>query len=81
MELGGKCPVWIDSSVNMEIAVKRILWGKMANLGQTCVAPDYLICTEDVKDRFIATAKRVYVDFFGSEAEKSSDLCRIVNSR
>ncbi len=51
LELGGKCPVYIDGSANLEVAVKRIIWGKMINLGQTCVAPDYVICSEEVKDK------------------------------
>ena len=44
LELGGKSPLYIDSNVNLEIAAKRLVWGKCINLGQTCVAPDYVIC-------------------------------------
>ena len=41
----GKCPVVLDKDVDLEIAVKRIVWAKMVNLGQICVAPDYILCT------------------------------------
>lgn len=43
LELGGKCPVYVDDSVNYKMTAQRILWGKFTNLGQTCVAPDYVI--------------------------------------
>lgn len=49
LELGGKSPVYIDESVeDIKLAVKRILWGKFANAGQTCIAPDYILCHEKV---------------------------------
>ena len=78
LELGGKCPVWIDDTANMKIAVKRLIWAKMINLGQTCVAPDYVICTPEVQDSFIRTVKEVYAEFYGPNAKASSDICRSV---
>ena len=54
MELGGKCPVWLDKSADLTLAAKRIVWAKMINLGQTCVAPDYIICTKEVREKFVA---------------------------
>lgn len=59
LELGGKSPVYMDTSVNVEIATRRILWGKCMNAGQTCVAPDYLLCTKQVQERFVAMAQKV----------------------
>ena len=44
LELGGKSPIYIDNTVNLELAAKRLIWGKCVNLGQTCVAPDYVLC-------------------------------------
>jgi acyl-CoA reductase-like NAD-dependent aldehyde dehydrogenase len=49
LELGGKCPLYMDDSIDMKIAVKRLIWGKMINLGQTCVAPDYVLCSSKVE--------------------------------
>lgn len=81
LELGGKSPVYLDHSADIKIATKRLLWGKVINAGQTCVAPDYLICTSEVRDRFIQTAKQVLHDFFGGNPQKSPDYCRIINER
>lgn len=46
LELGGKCPLWLDNTVDWTPAIKRLIWGKMINMGQTCVAPDYILCTK-----------------------------------
>ena len=84
LELGGKSPAFVDSGLGdtqMERAVKRILWGKMVCLGQTCVAPDYILCDERTKDRMIALFKKHLAEFFGEDPEKSDDLSRIVNER
>lgn len=60
LELGGKSPVYMDDTVNIEIATRRILWGKCMNAGQTCIAPDYLLCSKLVQERFVTTAQKVY---------------------
>lgn len=80
LELGGKSPVYIDSTVNIEQATKRILWGKLMNLGQTCIAPDYVICTKEVQGQFIETARGLLKEFFGDNLQESPDLCRIINA-
>lgn len=80
LELGGKSPCYIDSSVNIEMATKRILWGKLMNLGQTCIAPDYLLCTKEVQGQFIEAARKVLKDFYGENLKDSPDLCRVVNA-
>lgn len=81
LELGGKSPVYVDSTVDMEIAVKRILWGKCTNAGQTCVAPDYILCTKEVQEKFVATAQKVLHEFFGNDLKSSPDFGRIVANR
>lgn len=79
LELGGKSPVYIDDSVNMEVAAKRILWGKCVNSGQTCVAPDYILCTKDVQKRFVTAAGKILKEWYGEKPQQSPDLCRIVS--
>ena len=79
LELGGKSPVYVDGSVNMEVAARRLIWGKFLNAGQTCIAPDYLLCTKEVQDRFITIAKRVLREFYGDDVRSSRDFGRIVN--
>ena len=60
LELGGKSPLYLDKTVNMKYAVKRIIWGKMLAMGQTCVAPDYILCTKETADVFVELAKETY---------------------
>lgn len=81
LELGGKSPVYLDSTANVDIATHRILWGKFVNAGQTCIAPDYLMCTKEVEKDFITAAKNVIKEFYGEDPKQSPDFCRIINDR
>lgn len=81
LELGGKSPCIIDPDVNVEVAAKRIAWGKFVNAGQTCVAPDYLLVHETVKPALLAALQQAIQDFFGEDPAQSPDLARIVNER
>lgn len=81
LELGGKSPCYVDATADLDIAVRRILWGKMFNLGQTCIAPDYILCPRGVQDAFISKAKEVLKEWYGKDIKKSPDLCRIVAER
>lgn len=80
LELGGKSPVYIDNTMNIERATKRIMWGKLMNLGQTCIAPDYVICTKEVQGQFIEAARNLLKEFYGDNLQDSPDLCRIINA-
>jgi len=80
LELGGKSPVYLDDSVSdLEVAVKRILWGKCMNSGQTCVAPDYILCEPSLQDKIVKLSKKLLKGFYGNDAIKSSDFARIIN--
>lgn len=81
LELGGKSPCIIDTKVNLDVAAKRIIWGKFWNTGQTCVAPDYVLIPPALKDEFIQLAKKYLLAFFGEDAQKSDSYGRIVNSK
>jgi len=83
LELGGKCPLFLDDSVDLRLAAKRIVWGKMINLGQTCVAPDYVLCNSAIRDKLVDKINETMEEFFGpaQDREKCMDLCRIVNDR
>ncbi len=84
LELGGKSPAIIDETADLKVAARNIVWGKFANNGQTCIAPDHLFVHQDVKDellqKIIAAIKRVYGDT-AAERAQSPDYCRIVNRR
>lgn len=79
LELGGKSPTIVDHTANLEVAAKRIAWGKLVNAGQTCIAPDYLVVEEKVKEKFIELLKQAFRQFYGEEMQASPDLGRIVN--
>ncbi|XP_038211648.1 aldehyde dehydrogenase, dimeric NADP-preferring isoform X1 [Zerene cesonia] len=81
LELGGKSPTYIDNTVDMEVTTKRILWGKFINVGQTCIAPDYILCTKEIQDKFVEHAKKILKEWYGEDPQKSPDLCRIINDR
>ncbi|MCB9033914.1 MAG: aldehyde dehydrogenase [Chitinophagales bacterium] len=80
LELGGKSPCFIDESVNMNWGIKRIIWGKFTNAGQTCVAPDYVLIDKKVKAKFLEEAKKVIKEFYGDNPKDSKDFGRIVKS-
>lgn len=81
LELGGKSPVYIDNSVDLNLVAKRILWGKLVNAGQTCVAPDYVLCSKQVEKPFVDACQRTIREFYGTNPKQSPDYCRIINSR
>ena len=81
LELGGKSPAIVDRTANLEVAAKRIIWGKMMNAGQTCIAPDYVLAHEEIREPLVDKMKIVLSDFFGADARLSPDYGRIVNER
>ncbi len=81
LELGGKSPCIVDRDVNLDVAVRRIAWGKFFNAGQTCVAPDYVLVHETVKKPFLDKLAEVVREFYGDDPQKSPDYTRIVNAR
>ena len=81
LELGGKSPCIVDKEVHLGYAAKRIIWGKCINAGQTCVAPDYILVHQSIKDELITKMKAAIQEFFGADPEKSPDFGRIINER
>lgn len=81
LELGGKSPVIVDESADIKAAAQRIVWGKVLNAGQTCVAPDYLMVHQAVKEELIEEMKQMLQTFFLTSTEESKDYGRIVNQR
>lgn len=81
LELGGKSPCFVDRTADINVAARRIAWGKFTNAGQTCVAPDYVLATPDVAE---ALAERIAVaitEFYGEDPKASPDFGRIINDR
>jgi len=81
LELGGKNPCIIDKSANLQIAAKRIVWGKFINAGQTCIAPDYLLIHKGIKAKFIRLLQQEIVNAYGEDPKLSPDFTRIINKK
>lgn len=81
LELGGKSPCIIDGSCNMERSVKRVVWGKLINGGQTCVAPDYIYIDENVKESFVELFIKYSREFYGENPVSADHYCKIINKR
>ncbi|PIK42836.1 putative aldehyde dehydrogenase, dimeric NADP-preferring [Apostichopus japonicus] len=81
LELGGKCPAYVDSTGDVKSAARRISWGKFMNSGQTCVAPDYVMCHETLKDKLISELKRCLRVSYGDDIKSSQDYGRMVSQR
>lgn len=79
LELGGKSPAIVTKNANLEVAAKRIVWGKFLNAGQTCVAPDYLLVEETIQEQFLEMLRK-YIKEFGYEKD-SEQYTRIINQR
>lgn len=80
LELGGKSPCIVDKDAKLEIAAKRIVWGKFLNVGQTCVAPDYLCVHRSIRDKLLKLIIEEIHKQFGKDIKSSPDYPRVVNS-
>ena len=81
LELGGKSPCIVDKDANIGMAARRIAWGKSLNAGQTCIAPDYLLVHEDVKEPLVAALKKEFAHLLGPNPKEAKHFVRIVNER
>ena len=81
LELGGKSPCIIDKTANLKVAAKRVAWGKALNAGQTCIAPDYLMIHEDVKDKFLKLLVKEWKHLLTKDPQKAKHFVRIVSDK
>lgn len=81
LELGGKSPCIVDASANIKLTAKRIVFGKYLNCGQTCVAPDYILCERSVKTEFIAEVIKQIKQQYGENPLKNKDYGKIINAK
>lgn len=79
LELGGKSPCIVDKSANVDISARRAVWGKCLNAGQTCVAPDYFLVHESVKEEFVAKARKYIAEFYGAAPHLNPEFPHIIN--
>ena len=81
LELGGKSPCIVDKDANVQLAARRIVWGKCLNSGQTCIAPDYLFLHEDIKDAFIEAFKKELAGLYPEGTKDAKHYVHIVHDR
>ncbi len=81
LELGGKSPTIVDASANIDYTAKKIVWSKLINAGQTCIAPDYLLVHSSVKDALLEKIKFHIAKMFGKDVQQSEDYGRIINRK
>ena len=79
LELGGKSPAIVTEDADLGLAARRIAWGKFMNAGQTCIAPDYLLVQESIKEDLIELIGQYIEQFYGQDPQQSPDFARIVN--
>ncbi|KAJ3560158.1 hypothetical protein NP233_g11017 [Leucocoprinus birnbaumii] len=78
LELGGKSPVFIDPNCDLEVAAKRIMWGKVVNAGQTCVAPDYVLVPIDFQEKFVNALKDACDEFYPESTSTPGAYSRLI---
>jgi len=81
LELGGKSPAIVMPSADLDVAARRLAWGKFTNAGQTCIAPDYLLVHSSVHDTLVDRLRGAIRSFYGHDPRQSPDFGRIVNAR
>ncbi len=81
LELGGKSPCIVDVDADIDLAARRIVWGKFVNGGQTCVAPDYLLSHKEIKNELLDKIRHYIKKFYGTDPRQSPDYPRIINDR
>ncbi|MEY4065085.1 MAG: hypothetical protein RIR26_1293 [Pseudomonadota bacterium] len=81
LELGGKSPCFVDVSADLKVTARRILWGKLLNAGQTCVAPDYLLVSRPIAEELLSALKSTLQEFFPNGFQRAENYCGIINER
>ncbi len=81
LELGGKSPTIVTESADLDVAAKRIAWGKWFNTGQTCIAPDYVLAHSSIRAALVEKIAAAATSFYGDDPQQSADYGRIINDR
>uniref|UniRef100_A0A8C4X8C6 Aldehyde dehydrogenase n=1 Tax=Erpetoichthys calabaricus TaxID=27687 RepID=A0A8C4X8C6_ERPCA len=81
LELGGKSPCYIDKNCDIHVACRRITWGKFVNCGQTCIAPDYVLCESSIQHQVVEEIRLTLQEFYGEDPKLSPDYGRMINKR
>ena len=74
-------PAIVADDADINVAAQRIMWGKHLNAGQTCIAPDYVLCSQSKVDKFVECCEKALKKYFGDNPKQSTDFGRIINDR
>ncbi|XP_068922611.1 aldehyde dehydrogenase family 3 member B1-like [Petaurus breviceps papuanus] len=81
LELGGKNPCYVDDNCDPQNVANRVAWFRFFNAGQTCVAPDYILCSRETQEKLLPALQRAVTQFYGKDPQSSPDLARIINNK
>ncbi|XP_023566445.1 aldehyde dehydrogenase family 3 member B3 isoform X2 [Octodon degus] len=81
LELGGKNPCYVDDNCDPQTVANRLAWFRYFNTGQTCVAPDYVLCSQEMQERLVPALQNAITRFYGDDPRSSPDLGRIISQR
>lgn len=81
LELGGKNPCYVDDDCDPQTVANRVAWFRYFNAGQTCVAPDYVLCSPETQERLLPALQNAIARFYGDDPQRSPNLGRIINQK
>ncbi|XP_040465556.1 aldehyde dehydrogenase family 3 member B1-like isoform X3 [Falco naumanni] len=81
LELGGKNPCYVSDTCNVQNVARRVAWGRFFNAGQTCVAPDYVLCSLEMQEKLLVALREAITEFYGPNPQESPDFARIVGDK
>ncbi|XP_063189483.1 aldehyde dehydrogenase family 3 member B1-like [Chroicocephalus ridibundus] len=81
LELGGKNPCYVSDTCDVQNVARRVAWGRFFNAGQTCIAPDYVLCSLEMQEKLLLALSKTVADFYGSSPQKSPDFGRIAGEK
>ncbi|NXK46610.1 AL3B1 dehydrogenase, partial [Chauna torquata] len=81
LELGGKNPCYVSDSCDVQNVARRVAWGRFFNAGQTCIAPDYILCSVEMQEKLVPALREAITAFYGPEPRESPDFARIMGDK
>ncbi|NXH69053.1 AL3B1 dehydrogenase, partial [Hydrobates tethys] len=81
LELGGKNPCYVSDTCDVQNVARRVAWGRFFNAGQTCVAPDYVLCSTDMQEKLLPPLRKAITEFFGPNPQESPDFARMAGDK
>uniref|UniRef100_A0A8B9ZW59 Aldehyde dehydrogenase domain-containing protein n=1 Tax=Anas zonorhyncha TaxID=75864 RepID=A0A8B9ZW59_9AVES len=81
LELGGKNPCYVSDNCDVQNVARRVAWGRFFNAGQTCIGPNYILCSMEMKDKLVPALREAITTFYGPNPQESPDFARIVGDK